>query len=81
MGGRIALYSASRLLSCAYPGECFPRIGNFTEREQRRKSDIALAENIEHEGVTTFVQYWEKLPLFVSHTYQPGSKRPCGDNA
>ncbi|GHO95190.1 putative 2-succinyl-6-hydroxy-2,4-cyclohexadiene-1-carboxylate synthase [Reticulibacter mediterranei] len=67
MGGRIALYTAfsgyfrALILESASPG-----IADPDEREQRRKSDSALADRIEREGVAAFVHYWERLPLFAS---------------
>jgi 2-succinyl-6-hydroxy-2,4-cyclohexadiene-1-carboxylate synthase len=67
MGGRIALYTAfsgyfrALILESASPG-----IADPTEREQRRKSDSALADRIEREGIAAFVHYWEHLPLFAS---------------
>ena len=67
MGGRIALYTAfsgyfrALILESASPG-----IADPTEREQRRKSDSALADRIEREGIAAFVHYWERLPLFAS---------------
>lgn len=67
MGGRIALYTAfsgffrALILESASPG-----LADLAEREQRRLSDNALAERIEHEGVEAFINDWEKLPLFAS---------------
>ncbi|HLI69596.1 MAG TPA: 2-succinyl-6-hydroxy-2,4-cyclohexadiene-1-carboxylate synthase [Ktedonobacteraceae bacterium] len=67
MGGRIALYTAfsgffrALILESASPGLADP-----TEREQRRLNDEALAELIENEGIETFIDFWEKLPLFAS---------------
>src|SRR6266566_6671516 len=58
MGGRIALYSAfsgyfrALILESASPG-----IADPTEREQRRISDMALADRIEREGIEAFVNY------------------------
>jgi 2-succinyl-6-hydroxy-2,4-cyclohexadiene-1-carboxylate synthase len=76
MGGRIALYSAlsgyfrALILESASPGIAEP-----TEREQRRLSDMALAERIEREGIEAFVNYWERLPLFASQNALPPDKR------
>jgi 2-succinyl-6-hydroxy-2,4-cyclohexadiene-1-carboxylate synthase len=76
MGGRIALYCAfsgyfrALILESASPG-----ISDAQEREQRRLSDMALAESIEREGVAAFVEYWEWLPLFASQHNLPASKR------
>jgi len=73
MGGRIALYSAfsgffkALILESASPGLPDP-----VEREQRQQSDQALAARIEREGVATFIDSWEKLPLFASqHSLSP----------
>ncbi|GER86948.1 putative 2-succinyl-6-hydroxy-2,4-cyclohexadiene-1-carboxylate synthase [Dictyobacter vulcani] len=67
MGGRIALYTAlsgyfrAVILESASPG-----LSSANEREQRRRSDDALATCIEDYGIEAFVSYWEKLPLFAS---------------
>jgi 2-succinyl-6-hydroxy-2,4-cyclohexadiene-1-carboxylate synthase len=72
MGGRIALYCAfsgyfrALILESASPGLATP-----AEREQRRVSDEALAERIEREGIETFVNDWEQLPLFASQRNLP----------
>ncbi|HXZ04944.1 MAG TPA: 2-succinyl-6-hydroxy-2,4-cyclohexadiene-1-carboxylate synthase [Ktedonobacteraceae bacterium] len=72
MGGRIALYTAfsgffrALILESASPG-----IENIEEREERRRSDEAIATSIEREGVPAFVERWERLPLFVSQQTLP----------
>jgi 2-succinyl-6-hydroxy-2,4-cyclohexadiene-1-carboxylate synthase len=72
MGGRIALYTAfshffrALILESASPGLADPR-----EREQRRLSDNALAASIKRDGVASFVEHWEKLPLFASQSNLP----------
>lgn len=72
MGGRIALYCAfsgyfrALILESASPG-----LATSAEREQRRVSDEALADRIKHEGIETFVNYWEQLPLFASQRNLP----------
>src|SRR5579883_1216776 len=76
MGGRIALYTAfsgffrALILESASPGLADP-----TEREQRRLNDEALAELIENEGIETFIDFWEKLPLFASQRNLPAEAR------
>ena len=76
MGGRIALYTAfsgffrALILESASPGLADP-----AEREQRRRSDNALAARIEREGVKAFVSDWEKLPLFASQGNLPPETR------
>jgi 2-succinyl-6-hydroxy-2,4-cyclohexadiene-1-carboxylate synthase len=72
MGGRIALYTAfsgffrALILESASPGLKDP-----SEREKRRRSDEALAASIEREGVPTFIERWERLPLFASQKTLP----------
>ncbi|GCE25571.1 putative 2-succinyl-6-hydroxy-2,4-cyclohexadiene-1-carboxylate synthase [Dictyobacter alpinus] len=67
MGGRIALYTAlsgyfrALVLESASPG-----LAIAEEREQRQRSDEALATCIEDYGLEAFVSYWESRPLFAS---------------
>jgi 2-succinyl-6-hydroxy-2,4-cyclohexadiene-1-carboxylate synthase len=76
LGGRIALYTAlsgffrGLVLESASPG-----IADAAEREQRRISDEAVAARIEREGVTAFVDYWERLSLFASQQSLPVERR------
>lgn len=76
MGGRIALYTAfsgffrALILESASPG-----LANPAQREERQRSDNALAARIECEGVEAFVNYWEKLPLFASQNALPAEIR------
>lgn len=68
MGGRIALHFAERfphrvrrlVLESASPG-----LRTEEERARRRASDEALATGIERDGVTTFVDAWERRPLLA----------------
>lgn len=69
MGGRLALYIAvnhpqwvrSLILESASPG-----LQDAAERAARRQQDEALANRIESEGIVSFVNQWEKIPLFAS---------------
>jgi 2-succinyl-6-hydroxy-2,4-cyclohexadiene-1-carboxylate synthase len=78
MGGRVALHLALRaqerlwalVLESASPG-----IAGASERDERLRSDEALAEHIEREGLETFVVYWEALPLFASQARLPAAAR------
>lgn len=71
MGGRAALKFALR-----YPDRATalvlestsPGIPGEAERAARRQSDRALAEMIEREGITAFVDHWERLPLWASQS-------------
>jgi 2-succinyl-6-hydroxy-2,4-cyclohexadiene-1-carboxylate synthase len=72
MGGRIALYTAlsgyfrALILESASPG-----IADPAERAQRRQSDNELANRIEQDGIASFVDYWENIPLFASQQNLP----------
>jgi 2-succinyl-6-hydroxy-2,4-cyclohexadiene-1-carboxylate synthase len=78
MGGRIALHLAlhaparlwALVLESASPG-----IPEASEREARCKSDAALAETIERDGIVAFVDYWQDLPLFSTQARLPDSIR------
>lgn len=67
MGGRLALTIAvmfpeavqSLILESASPG-----LRTEEERSMRRQSDEELAERIEREGIESFINYWENIPLF-----------------
>jgi 2-succinyl-6-hydroxy-2,4-cyclohexadiene-1-carboxylate synthase len=67
MGGRTALSYAVRypdtlqglILESASPG-----LEDASSREERKANDEALANKIEKEGLTAFVDYWQELPLF-----------------
>lgn len=72
MGGRIALYTAlsgyfrALILESATPG-----LTTEQEREQRMRSDEALASCIEQYGVESFMDYWERRPLFTTQLAMP----------
>lgn len=78
LGGRVALHLALRaqerlralVLESASPG-----IEDALERDERLRSDEALAERIEREGLEAFVAYWEALPLFASQARLPAAAR------
>jgi 2-succinyl-6-hydroxy-2,4-cyclohexadiene-1-carboxylate synthase len=67
MGGRLALY-----LALHYPGRwrslilesASPGLAEANERAARRARDDALAQQIEAEGIASFVERWEQLPLW-----------------
>lgn len=74
MGGRLALHMAltyperlrSLILESASPG-----LADESERAQRRRSDAALADRIQAQGIATFIDYWERLPLWASQAKLP----------
>lgn len=78
MGGRICLHAAmseperfqALILESASYG-----IVDEGERMRRREKDARLADMIEEEGISTFVDYWETQPLFKSQERLPKDVR------
>jgi len=78
MGGRVALQLAAvaptrvggLVLESSSPG-----LADLTERQARIAADEALADSIERDGLAVFVDRWERLPLFASHTALPAEIR------
>jgi len=69
MGGRLALYFAAsrrQLVKSLILESASPGLETEAECEARRQSDDALADRIEREGITAFVNFWENIPLFAS---------------
>lgn len=67
MGGRLALSFASQypvkrlILESSSPG-----LSDEGERLNRKKSDEQLADRIVNDGLLSFVDFWEGIPLFYS---------------
>ncbi len=78
MGGRVALHLAVHflervtrmVLESASPGLADP-----AERAARVRSDEALADRIERDGVVAFVDEWEAMPLFQTQRRLPAAMR------
>jgi 2-succinyl-6-hydroxy-2,4-cyclohexadiene-1-carboxylate synthase len=74
MGGRIALSYAVKypdriktlILESASPG-----LKSEEERVLRRQADNLLADKIERNGIESFVDAWENIPLFASQKRLP----------
>ncbi|MFG6117529.1 2-succinyl-6-hydroxy-2,4-cyclohexadiene-1-carboxylate synthase [Halobacillus sp. MO56] len=74
MGGRTALSFASfypefvdkLLLESASPG-----LRSLEERQERAQKDNSLARKLEEQGIETFVEFWENIPLFDSQRLLP----------
>lgn len=74
MGGRSALSFAmlypelvmSLLLESASPG-----LEDVKEREERKRNDEKLAQRIERNGLESFVDFWEDIPLFQTQKRLP----------
>ena len=73
MGGRYALHAALR-----HPGairrlvvvSATAGIDDAEERAARRRSDAALADRVESEGVEAFIAWWAAQPMFSTLTPQ-----------
>lgn len=78
MGGRVALYIAvtrpERVAALIAVGAS-PGIADPAARADRVRSDEALADAIEREGIEAFVDRWERLPLFASQARLPAQVR------
>ena len=78
MGGRLALSLAmihpervsGLVLESSSPGLDSPE-----ERKARREQDSRLSRRILEEGIESFVDYWEGIPLFASQLSMDPSKR------
>ena len=78
MGGRIALAYTIRypervralILESSSPG-----LSDEQDRVDRREADKLLARKIIDEGITSFVDKWEDIPLFQSQKSLPAEKR------
>ena len=74
MGGRLALSFA-----CLYPQyvnlllleSTSPGLKTESERVERIKNDQKLADMIQKKGLLTFINYWERIPLFESQNKLP----------
>ena len=68
MGGRIALHAALArpdLVAALVLIGATPGIVDDEERAERRRSDEALADRIEADGVPAFIDAWLRNPLFA----------------
>lgn len=74
MGGRTALSFAmlypELILSLTLESSS-PGLKSIDEQLDRKRQDERLASKIEEEGIETFVQYWENIPLFSTQKNLP----------
>jgi 2-succinyl-6-hydroxy-2,4-cyclohexadiene-1-carboxylate synthase len=78
MGGRIALRFALQhperlwalVLESASPG-----IEDDAERVARVQSDETLAQHLERDGLESFIDYWQSIPMWASQASLPQEKR------
>lgn len=78
MGGRLALFLATvapERISALVLESSSPGIRAPAERRERAARDTALADAIERDGITAFVDRWERLPLFATQARLPDAER------
>lgn len=78
MGGRVALRFALKrpnLLQALILESASRGIEDEAERQARRASDESLALALERDGLEAFINYWERIPLWVSQASLPAEKR------
>ena len=78
LGGRAALRLALRhpdRVAALVVESASPGIADPGERAARVAADLALADRLEREGLTAFVQHWEQLPLWASQAALPPALR------
>jgi 2-succinyl-6-hydroxy-2,4-cyclohexadiene-1-carboxylate synthase len=78
MGARLALRAAIdaplRVLSVALESVS-TGISDPVAREERRRRDEVLAEDIEKRGIAWFVPHWEGQPIFATQASLPAGRR------
>jgi 2-succinyl-6-hydroxy-2,4-cyclohexadiene-1-carboxylate synthase len=78
MGGRLAMFLATvapHRISALVLESSSPGIRDPAERRGREARDAALADAIERDGITPFVDRWERLPLFATQARLPDAER------
>lgn len=78
MGGRLALYIAlhyPQLVQALILESASPGLATAVEQTERQQRDNALADRIERDGIASFVNFWEQLPLWESQQRLPQETR------
>jgi 2-succinyl-6-hydroxy-2,4-cyclohexadiene-1-carboxylate synthase len=78
MGGRIALrlaLAAPDRVSALVLESASPGIVDPAERAARQNADEALADSLQRQGLETFIDRWERQPLFASQQRLPATTR------
>ncbi|KGR87743.1 2-succinyl-6-hydroxy-2,4-cyclohexadiene-1-carboxylate synthase [Lysinibacillus odysseyi] len=76
MGGRIALSYALKYptrIDTLFLESASPGLKTEEERIARRQADSQLADKIEDNGIKSFVNGWENIPLFATQKCLPAS--------
>jgi 2-succinyl-6-hydroxy-2,4-cyclohexadiene-1-carboxylate synthase len=78
MGGRLALSiaaTAQERISALVLVSASPGLRADAERRSRAEQDAALADAIERDGVSAFVDRWERRPIFATQERLPAAVR------
>ena len=78
MGARLALAFAvdqPARVRCLVLESGSPGLADAAERAARRASDERLAAMLERDGVESFINFWERQPLFASQAALPPARR------
>ena len=78
MGGRVALHlaaAAPERVAALVLESSSPGIVSAAERQARVAADTALADAIERDGLSAFVDRWERQSLFASQAALPEDTR------
>lgn len=78
MGGRLACSFAQAFpdrVSALVLESSTPGLGTLQERKNRIQSDRKLADFILRDGIESFVDYWENIPLFATQLSLPEGVR------
>ena len=74
MGGRLALYVTlhyPKLIKTLILESASPGLAEHHARRARIARDEALADRIQHEGIESFANMWEQIPLFATQKDLP----------
>ena len=74
MGGRFALSFTVQYPDCVKTlilESSSPGLFTKQERDERIQKDLRLARRIENEGMSSFVDFWESIPLFSTQKKLP----------
>jgi 2-succinyl-6-hydroxy-2,4-cyclohexadiene-1-carboxylate synthase len=78
LGGRASLQlalAASHRVGALILESTSAGVATASERAERVRSDEALAQYLEEQGIVAFVDYWERHPLFASQQRLPAEVR------
>jgi 2-succinyl-6-hydroxy-2,4-cyclohexadiene-1-carboxylate synthase len=78
MGARVALHlaaAAEERIGALILESGTPGLADAAERQARIAADEALAGGIDREGLVTFIDRWEQVPLFASQANLPAEVR------